>query len=601
MTSVSLPSIVDSNTLEATVMMLRNTVDFLIGQTQSCMETVQQLQARVDVLERNSFAAAGPTLVTSSSPNSPQERVFWSQSSGVPTPPMVPAHAQTPVDDRGNPLPVPFMNYGVQNVPGVQNMPPMYNRQREEAIMAMLNTPSTSATPTAMGQVFPTNSPESLIFPTAMPQMSTVMPQGYQINPSMTIFNPPPLSSMPPMGNHPPNATGMSNNNNTSVPPVILEPNRATNDILDHVCMQPWIKELCLKGCKNISNFSALSRLRILWKLTLQGCTQYVDDNVLKLIATHNKRLSRLNLCGCERVMDATPLSQLAYLFDLNLSGCQIRNDSLEAIASGCSQLSRLAINSCPYITSISCIGKLKELKLLYCRYSDNIDPRGIADMMHAIGTNLLTLNVDGIKFSELQVHLPAPSAVKNLNFKDNPELKSLAWLVKDPSLFPALEMLDTEGCTNLSDLSNTSDLPALKTIRLSHTAIDNTTLAELASNARALTTVSVEGCPNVNDFSMLLQYPALTKICVDTQQLSARNVNGLAALQARGVDVTAGNGSRRNNNNNGSGSGGGGSGSGSGGTNNTNNNTNNTNNNADNNSTHSSSHNNTTTTSPPS
>lgn len=141
---------------------------------------------------------------------------------------------------------------------------------------------------------------------------------------------------------------------------VTLDPSRTNNDTLDRACQQTWLKEVCLKGCKSISNFTPLSRLHNLWKLNLQGCSQFVDDSVVKLIGTFNKRLSRLNLCGCERVTDATPLSNLAFLFDLNLSGSQIGNESLQAISQNCLQLSRLAINSCVNITDITCVSNLK-------------------------------------------------------------------------------------------------------------------------------------------------------------------------------------------------------------------------------------------------
>eukprot|EP00796_Vickermania_ingenoplastis_P011962 gene11962-8235_t len=523
--------------VETVVSVLRSNVDILVNQLQMCMETIQNLQMRIEILERdavNNAANAAAVASANASPSGPgsPERFFWAgpqpnmQASPVLSSPASPGHP--PVDERGNPIPMPFMGY----VP-----PAVTNRQREEAILAMINgSSSPGATPTALGQVFPSGTPETMLFPKTMPQVTAVMPQGFQFNPSMTLFDP--NLHMAGMGMMNPNQqnpnNNNNNNNNNNVQAIVLEPSRATNEMLEHVCMQPWIKELCLKGCKNISNFEALSRLRILWKLSLQGCSQFVDDSVLKLIAAHNKRLSRLNLCGCERVSDATPLAQLAYLFDLNLSGCQITNESLEAISNGCNQLSRLAINSCPLITSVSCIGKLKELKLLYCRYSDNIDPSGISDVLHAIGTNLLTLNVDGIKFRELDVHMPGPSAIKNLNFKDNTELTSLDWMLRDPALFPSLEMLDAEGCTNLHDLSNVSSLPALKTIRLSHTAVDNAVLADIASKTPSLTTLSLEGCDGVTDFSPLMMHSGLSKLCVDQQHLAARSTNGLANLQAR-------------------------------------------------------------------
>lgn len=324
---------------------------------------------------------------------------------------------------------------------------------------------------------------------------------------------------------------------------VTLDPARSTSEMLERACQQTWLKELNLKGCKNISNFNPIARLKNLWKLSLQGCAQYVDDSVVKLIGTYNRRLSRLNLCGCERITDATPLSQLSFLFDLNLSGCQIGNNSLEAISRGCGQLSRLAINSCPQLTSVSCVGNLKELKLLYCRYSGNIAPSSITDVLNAIGSSLLTLNIDGVKFSQLDLtHLPPVTALKNLNFKDNTEVTNLDWITSLPNftkVFSALEMLDVEGCSNLSSLGPIASLPALKTVRLSHTAISVTELAKLTSS-QTITSVYLEGCPLITSVECLTGLNSLSKLVVD-QQMQSGNLaaNGITAVRQRGgVDI---------------------------------------------------------------
>lgn len=423
-------------------------------------------------------------------------------------------------------------------IPQQQLAAAMAQQQREEAIVAMINGQSSPImTPTtSVGQGFPTGT------------------GAHTINVEGVVYNNPNSN-----GAYAPYSTGVMVGGaaatvGTLPTSVTLDPSRATNEMLERACQQHWLKELCLKGCKYVSNLTCLARLKNLWKLNLQGCVQYVDDNAIKIISTYNKRLSRLNLCGCERVTDATPLSHLTFLFDLNLSGCQIGNDSIEAIAAHCSQLSRLAINSCTLVTSISSVGQLRELKLLYCRYSGNIAPSSISDVLAAIGGSLLTLNVDGVRFASLDLsRLPAVTALKNLNMKDNTDLKSLNWLWTRPNAeqtFAALEMLDIEGCTALTTMGPTvARLPALRFLRLSRTAISQEEL-NLVVPSPTLSAIYVEGCPNIHSVGCLADVKSLNKLMVDAHMQSQAAASGLDAIFARGgVEVLFGPHSNINNN----------------------------------------------------
>lgn len=556
--------------LEAQLTALRNNMGMLIGQMQVCLDNQHRIQARVDALDRdigilrknanisgivNSNDATNIPSTVYRTPTGPNEpRLFWSNST--------PGTIQTPItalptvlDDRNNQLLNSMNTLGLgqqqQQNTGFQ----MTARQRDEAIMAMLNSNALPGdTPTALAPTFPSSAPETMMLQNGMMPMTAVLPQRLPMNPSGQPLDPAsgaqPMRSMAQM-NLPTQGGGFGTPSNMVVPlqPVqsyIIDPSMATNDHLEHACQEIGIKELCLKGCKMINNFTPLSRLRTLWKLNLQGCTPYVDDHVIKLIATYNRRLSRVNLCGCDRVTDATPLAQLIFLFDLNLSGCPIGNDSLKAISEGCNQLSRLAINSCPNITEISCLANVKELKLLYCRYSDNIDPAGISHMLNAIGHSIITLNLDGIKYKSLDVETTMPSTIKILNLKDNTEMVSLDWMLKDPDMFPAVETLDVEGCTNLRYLSNAVKLQHLKTLRLGYTAVDDLALKELAAGAPSLSVLFLEACPNITDFTPLINHKMLTKISVDPTQFSARSTNGLDPLLNGRVEVTVPPGPRR-------------------------------------------------------
>ncbi|KAG5493818.1 hypothetical protein JKF63_01650 [Porcisia hertigi] len=325
---------------------------------------------------------------------------------------------------------------------------------------------------------------------------------------------------------------------------VTLDPVQSTNETLEQACQQTKIRVLCLKSCKGITNLKAIARLQNLWLLNLQGCSHGVDDNAVRMIATHNTRLSRLNLCGCDRVTDAKPLAQLFFMFDLNLSGTMIGNASLEAISRGCCQLSRLAINSCQHLTDVSSVKNLSELKLLYCRYSENIDPSTIASVLTGIGKNLLTLNADGIRFRQLDLSLlPHATALKNFNCKDNTQLENLDWMLSIPNAattFESLEMLDVEGCESLTNLgTHITSLKKLKTMRLSNTGITNEELARISA-CPALAAIHLEGCAGITNVECLAKVPSLTKVILDVRmQHEDTKTNGVAALRQKpGVDV---------------------------------------------------------------
>lgn len=557
--------------LEAQLTAVRSNMGMLIGQMQVCLDNQQLIQMKVDAMDREINLLRSKSsisgMVGSNDPNMPssvyrtptgpnEPLLFWSNSSpgGIQTPITA---LPTGLEDRNNQMLNPMNPLSLAQQQQQQNTSfQMTSRQREEAIMAMINSNALPGdTPTALAPVFPSCSPETMMLQNGMQPMTSVLPQRLSMNSSVPQFDPASgASSLRPLAamNLQPQGGGFGAPSNVLAPPsqpvlsYIIDPSKATNEHLDHACTETGIKELCLKGCKTITNFTPLSRLRTLWKLNLQGCTPYVDDKVIKLIATYNRRLSRINLCGCDRVTDATPLAQLLFLFDLNLSGCSVGNDSLKAISEGCSQLSRLAINSCPNITEISCLGNLKELKLLYCRYSDNIDPTGISSMLNALGHSLLTLNLDGIKYNSLDIRLTTPSAIKNLNLKDNTELFSLEWMLNNPNMFPAVETLDVEGCTNLRDISNIAKLPHLKTLRLGYTAVDDVALSDLAAGAPSLSALFLEACPNITDFTPLINHKSLTKISVDPTQFSARSTNGLDPLLNGRIEVAVPTGPRR-------------------------------------------------------
>lgn len=545
----------------------------LIGQVQVCVDNMHSIQMRLEALDREMHTLRNHIFLSAAAPNNNfnpsnarpgstfpnasgvgEQRLYWSATpAGTLQTPI--GALPTSVEERNAQILNSMSSMGMTPQPSM-GPPPATNCQKEDAIMSMLNSNALPGeTPTAQAPTFPSSSPEAMIFSNGMPQVTSVMPQGFSFTPSMPQLDP--ASGMQPMRTPtqvnpsqplPGSALGVpfSNLPIQNLQSYVLDPARANNELLDHACMQNWIKELSLKGCKNISNFTPLSRLRTLWKLNVQGCSQYVDDHVVKLISTYNKRLSRINMCGCDKVADATPLAQLSFLFDLNLSGCQIGNESLEVLAENCLQLSRLAINSCPKITDISCLGKMKELKLLYCRYSDSIDPTSIARVLKSIGHNLLTLNIDGIKFKSLDLQLADTCAMRNLNLKDNTEMVSLDWLLSKPEPFGDLEMLDAEGCTNLKDLSNISKLQSLKLLRLGYTAIDDAALKDIASGTPNLSTLVVESCSNITDFSPLLNHHGIKKLHVDPKQYAHRMTNNLYALMNGRIEIVAASGVHR-------------------------------------------------------
>ena len=122
--------------------------------------------------------------------------------------------------------------------------------------------------------------------------------------------------------------------------------------------------------------------------------------------------------------------------------------------------------------------------------------------MLNSIGANLLTLNVDGIKFDKLDLtKIPAISAMKNFNMKDNSLVHDLSWITTLPNfnkIFAALEMIDAEGCTQLADINEIALLPALKTIRLSHTAIDEEQLIKLTKSS-SISAIYLDGCHKIS------------------------------------------------------------------------------------------------------
>ncbi|CCW60509.1 unnamed protein product [Phytomonas sp. EM1] len=555
------------------------TSEYKLEPTRKAVETlqaqVQLLTMRVELLERQmvgtaqqnqtspmTFAPSAQVAMPTASNVMPSRMYYWAQ--GFPNANGFGMTEEDQYNPNGSPsarqVEESLNRLGILPALGIKQQQLsmlMAQKQRDDAILAMLQGQSTPAvTPTALGSgLYPS--------PTSAIQQQAINAEGMPFHSpfatpaqGMAFAN---TNAVPGAGDprlFSPTSTMPNTGINSIFNPITsqalsttitLDPGRATNESLEQACQQPWIKELCLKGCKNLSNLNQLSQLRNLWKLNLQGCTQFVDDSTVKLISTYNKRLSRLNLCGCELITDASPLSQLSFLFDLNLSGCQIGNESLIAIAGGCSQLSRLAINSCPKITNISCVGKLRELKLLYCRYSGNIAPESVTEVMKQIGNGLLTLNVDGFKFEDLDVsQFPAVTTLKNFNLKDNVEVVSLAWLTSAEGAskkFGALEMLDVEGCANLIKLGDLSVLPSLKVLRLSHTAIDQSELLTLNA-CKSLTALYIEGCQRVQQLSSLVHLPSLSKVVIDHKLAggTTSTVNGIQDLSARGVEVVVAN-----------------------------------------------------------
>ncbi|CAD2216927.1 F-box and leucine-richprotein 14 [Angomonas deanei] len=336
-----------------------------------------------------------------------------------------------------------------------------------------------------------------------------------------------------------------------------MDPSRGNNEQLERACQQqPDCREVSLKGCKHVTNLSPLYTLRQLWRLNLQGCVNVVDNETLSLISQHNRRLSRLNLCGCEKITDARPLAQLPYLFDLNLSGCNIGNDSLDEIAMHCQQLSRLAINSCPRLTNIAVLLHLKMLKLLYCRYSENISIDSVGSVLVTNGSVLLTLNIDGLRFDQLSIaNLPHHSSLNYLNMKDNVVLVSLEWLTKVADRLGELEMLDVEGCEALADIRGVELFPKLKVLRLSRTAVSVEAVLQTVPKCKELTTLSLDGCPHlftdgdsaVNLAELITPLKHLKKLILPQ---SLQGTPAVAEIKDR-VEVIYVNPPNNNNNNN--------------------------------------------------
>lgn len=184
---------------------------------------------------------------------------------------------------------------------------------------------------------------------------------------------------------------------------------------------------------------------------------------------------------------------------------------------------------------------------------------------MNSIANSLLTVNVDGVRFTELNLSgmAGAPAALKNFNTKDNTEIINLRWLTSIPQMtevFASLEMFDVEGCTQLCDINGLELLPSLKILRLSHTAITQETLLKLTTSS-SITTLHLDGCNNISNVECLLKLPRLTKVVL-SQSMSLENpaTNGIAALrQSERVEVVfaipqtnnSNNTSGINNNNN--------------------------------------------------
>lgn len=324
----------------------------------------------------------------------------------------------------------------------------------------------------------------------------------------------------------------------------VLNSADATNATFAQMCQNVALKEVSMRNCTKVTDFNPIFKLRALVKLDLQDCVDNVNDVVLYLICTNNKRLIRLSLSGCRLIKNMFPITGLHHLIDLNLSGCAITSAELGQIAIACVHIARLALNYCPNLTSISSVGYLSELRLLYCRGSAKIDSDSIVSVLNAIGHQLISLNIDGILFQSLDLSKVSPrSPLKNLSMQNNTAMVNLEWLIHWPSrasVFPDLELLDVEGCSSLRHLfPKRSCLPSVKRVRLSGTPIANLALVSLAVTCPWILSMDLSGCKAITSVKGLTTLTSLKSLLLDAQMLHADPyMNGVMELRTENVAV---------------------------------------------------------------
>ena len=163
--------------------------------------------------------------------------------------------------------------------------------------------------------------------------------------------------------------------------------------------------ELDLEGCKNIKDFSFISKFEKLENLNT-SFTYISDISFLE----KNKNIKELNLYGCKNIKDFSFISQLAKLENLNINGTKI--------------------------SDISFLEKNKNIKVLYLEGCKNIKDFSLISKLE----KLENLNISWTKISDISF------LKKNKNIKK----------------------LDLSCCKNIKDYSFISQLEKLENLNLS-------------------------------------------------------------------------------------------------------------------------------------
>ncbi|CAI5467264.1 unnamed protein product [Closterium sp. Yama58-4] len=189
-----------------------------------------------------------------------------------------------------------------------------------------------------------------------------------------------------------------------------------------------------------------------LLSLTLWNCP-YVDDEVLRMLASRCKALRRLDIMNCPRVTDKG-LSAIARgcheLLNLSVSGCpRASNAFLAAMASGSKRLVSLALSDLPLVNEygLKLMGSsCKELKRL--RLSGKI---GLTDA----GLRLVGEHVAGLQWLKLSdLPLLTEEGFRGLGqSKGFQSLQSVTFAGCKQLTNNALRAV-VEGCSNLKSLS---------------------------------------------------------------------------------------------------------------------------------------------------
>ena len=151
-----------------------------------------------------------------------------------------------------------------------------------------------------------------------------------------------------------------------------------TNAHVQMLASFPCLKKLSLMLCREVTDVRPLSSLTSLEELNLE-CTK-INDQSLRAIATSLTRLTKLNLCGCNSITAEgfACLSSLVSLEELNAAFTIIDNEGLRAIATSLTRLTKLNLDGCDSITAegFACLSSLTALEELDVGYTSIDDER---------------------------------------------------------------------------------------------------------------------------------------------------------------------------------------------------------------------------------